>query len=209
MQIQMIISGVGGQGVLLATRIFSVMALNEGYPLIGSETHGMSQRGGSVITHLKIGHYDSPLVRKGGADILFCLEKNEVYRGLSFLKQGSDGGKGGICFVNAPDPHYMDQAIKAYLEQKGIEMYIFEADRIAREMGALRSANIALIGFTCAHPRLPLDPAKIRTAIETTVPPQFQRVSLRIFDRGLVEGRNRLEGQPGRRRDPLRSSAPG
>jgi indolepyruvate ferredoxin oxidoreductase beta subunit len=195
MQIQMIISGVGGQGVLLATRIFSVMALNEGYPLIGSETHGMSQRGGSVVTHLKIGHFDSPLVRKGGADILFCLERNEVYRGLAFLKQGSDGSKGGLCFVNAPDPDYMDQAIKAYLEQKGIEMHVFEADRVARELGVLRSANIALIGFACAHPSLPLDPGKIRAAVQMTVPPQFQDVSLRIFDRGLLEGRKRLGGQ--------------
>jgi indolepyruvate ferredoxin oxidoreductase beta subunit len=195
MQLQMIIAGVGGQGVLFATRIFSVMALNEGYPLIGSETHGMSQRGGSVITHLKIGHFDSPLVRRGGADILLCLERNEVYRALAFLKHRSDGSKGGLCFVNASDPGYMDKEVKAYLEQKGVEVHIVEADRIARELGVLRSANIALIGFACAHPRLSLDPGKIRTAIETTVPPQFQAVSLRIFDRGLVEGRKRLEGQ--------------
>src|SRR3972149_3754284 len=86
MNIQMIISGVGGQGVLLVTRIFAAFALQEGYPLIGSEDHGMSQRGGSVMTHLKIGNFDSPLVKKGGADILLSLEKNEAYKTLHYLK---------------------------------------------------------------------------------------------------------------------------
>jgi len=64
MNIQMIISGVGGQGVLLVTRIFAAFALREGYPLIGSEDHGMSQRGGSVMTHLKIGDFNSPLSKR-------------------------------------------------------------------------------------------------------------------------------------------------
>ena len=70
MHVQMIISGVGGQGVLLITRIFSAFALQQGFPMIGSEDHGMSQRGGSVMTHLKIGIFSNPLVKKGSADIL-------------------------------------------------------------------------------------------------------------------------------------------
>ena len=78
MNVQMIISGVGGQGVLLVTRIFSEFALRQGFPIIGSEDHGMSQRGGSVLTHLKIGPFNSPLVKKGGADILLSLEKDEA-----------------------------------------------------------------------------------------------------------------------------------
>ncbi|MGZ3568555.1 MAG: 2-oxoacid:acceptor oxidoreductase family protein, partial [Thermodesulfobacteriota bacterium] len=84
MNVQMIISGVGGQGVLLMTRVFSAIALREGYPLIGSEDHGMSQRGGSVMTHLKIGNFDSPLVKKGSADILLSLEKSEAYKTLHY-----------------------------------------------------------------------------------------------------------------------------
>jgi len=192
MHIQMIISGVGGQGVLFATRIFSAMALAEGYPLIGSETHGMSQRGGSVIAHLKIGEFESPLVKKGSADILFSLEKNEAYKTLSFLKQGSSDRDGGLCFVNAPDPHSMNERIKAYLRKRRIEMHVFGADQVAREMGSFRSANIALIGFSCAHPRLPFSHDKIRSTIERISPSVFRDVSLKIFDKGLLGGRKSL-----------------
>ena len=89
----MIISGVGGQGVLLLTRVFSEVALKDGYSIIGSEDHGMSQRGGSVITHLKIGDFDSPLVKKGNADVLLSLEKNEAYKTLHYLKPSLHGQK--------------------------------------------------------------------------------------------------------------------
>ena len=192
MKIQMIISGVGGQGVLFATRIFAAMALAEGYPLIGSETHGMSQRGGSVITHLKIGEFDSPLVKKGTADILLSLEKNEAYKTISFVKHGVDGKNGGLCFVNAPDPDYIDERIKTYLTGRGIEIHVFGADQVARQAGSVRSANIALIGFACAHPRLPFSQEKIREAIEKVTPPKFQDLSLKIFDKGFSEGRKSL-----------------
>jgi len=121
MNIQMIISGVGGQGVLLMTRIFAVFALREGYPLIGSEDHGMSQRGGSVMTHLKIGNFDSPLIKKGSADILLSLEKNEAYKTLYYLKPSTSGRDGGLCFINAPDPNYMNQGIRIYLKENGID----------------------------------------------------------------------------------------
>src|SRR5512139_2861385 len=137
--IQMIISGVGGQGVLLLTRVFSEVALKEGYPIIGSEDHGMSQRGGSVITHMKIGDFDSPLVKKGNADILFSLEKNEAYKTLHYLKPSSNGDDGGLCFINAANPDFMDPGIKVYLKEKGIEVYIFGADQLAREMGSVQS----------------------------------------------------------------------
>jgi len=192
MRIQMIISGVGGQGVLFATRIFSTMALREGYSLIGSETHGMSQRGGSVITHLKIGEFDSPLVRKGSADVLFALERNEAYKTLSFAKQAIDDDPGGLCFVNAPDPGFMDRRIQDYLRERNIEVHVFPAERLAQTMGSLRSANIALIGFACGHTRLPFSHRKIRTAIETIAPARFQETTLKIFDKSLVEGQRLL-----------------
>jgi indolepyruvate ferredoxin oxidoreductase beta subunit len=189
MNVQMIISGVGGQGVLLVTRIFSEMALREGYSMIGSEDHGMSQRGGSVITYLKIGDFNSPLVKRGNADILLSLEKNEAYKTLHFLKPSTNGQNGGLCFINAPDPNYMDQQITAYLKGKGIEVYVFGADQLAREMGSIQSANIALIGFASAHPRFPFSHDKLRTAIERVTPKRFHEVSLKIFDRGFLEGR--------------------
>ncbi len=193
MDIQMIISGVGGQGVLLVTRIFAAFALREGYPLIGSEDHGMSQRGGSVMTHLKIGNFDSPLVKKGSADILLSLEKNEAYKTLHYLKPSLNGRKGGLCFVNTPDPNYMNQEITAYLKEKGIETYLVGADQLAREMGSPQAANIALIGFATCHPRFPFPHDKLRDAIERVTPPKFREVSLKIFEKGFSEGQKTIK----------------
>jgi indolepyruvate ferredoxin oxidoreductase beta subunit len=188
MNIQMIISGVGGQGVLLVTRVFAAFALREGYPLIGSEDHGMSQRGGSVMTHLKIGNFDSPLVKKGSADLLLSLEKNEAYKTLHYLKPSLDGRDGGLCFINDPDPNYMNQEIKTYLKGKGIETYVFGADQLARDTGSVQSANIALIGFASAHPRFPFPHDKLREAIEQVTAQKFREVSLKIFKKGFSEG---------------------
>jgi indolepyruvate ferredoxin oxidoreductase beta subunit len=186
--VQMIISGVGGQGVLLVTRIFSDMALKRGYPIIGSEDHGMSQRGGSVITYLKIGEFNSPLIKKGSADILLSLEKNEAYKTLHFLKPSSNDQNGGLCFINAPDPNYMDKKISDYLKERGIEVYVFGADQLATEMGSVQSANIALIGFASFHPRFPFPHDELRASIGHVTPQKFREVSLRIFDKGFSEG---------------------
>ncbi len=188
MNVQIIISGVGGQGVLLVTRIFSDMALKEGYPIIGSEDHGMSQRGGSVMTHLKIGNFDSPLVKKGSADILLSLEKNEAYKTLHYLKPSTNGRDGGLCFINASDPDYMDKPIKEYLNENRIETYVFGADQVAREMGSVQSANVALIGFASAHPRFPFSHEKLRASIENVTLPRFREISVTIFDKGFSAG---------------------
>ena len=193
MNIQMIISGVGGQGVLLVTRIFAAFAVREGYPLIGSEDHGMSQRGGSVMTHLKIGNFDSPLVKKGSADILLSLEKNEAYKTLPYLKPSSNGQDGGLCFINASDPSGMSREIMAYLKEKGIEAYVVGADQLARGMGSPQSVNIALIGFATSHSRFPFSHDKLRDAIERVTPQKFREVSLKIFGKGFIEGRKSIK----------------
>jgi len=189
LHVQMIISGVGGQGVLLLTRVFSEVALKDGYSIIGSEDHGMSQRGGSVITHLKIGDFDSPLVKKGNADILLSLEKDEAYKTLHYLKPSINGQKGGLCFINAPNPDFMDPQIRSYLQEKGIEVYIFGADQLAKGMGSIQSVNIAMIGLASAHPRFPFPHEKLRGAIERVTPPRFKDLSLKIFDKAFSEGR--------------------
>ncbi len=188
MNVQMIISGVGGQGVLLITKIFAEFALKEGLPIIGSEDHGMSQRGGSVMTHLKMGQFDSPLVKRGSADILLSLEKNEAYKTLPYLKPSIHGSEGGLCFINDPDPEFMNPEIKAYLKEKGIETFVFGASQLAMEMGMVQSANIALIGFATAHPRFPFPFGKLKLAIERITHPRFRETNLKIFEKSFREG---------------------
>ena len=142
------------------------------------------------MTHLKIGNFDSPLVKKGSADILLSLEKSEAYKTLHYLRPSANGREGGLCFINAPDPNYMNQDIKKYLKQNGIETYVFGADQLAKENGSVQSANIALIAFATAHPRFPFPNEKIREAIERVTPEKFREVSLKIFEKGFLEGKN-------------------
>jgi len=147
------------------------------------------------MTHLKIGDFDSPLVKKGSADILLSLEKNEAYRTLHYLKPSSNGQDGGLCFINAPDPNYMDPQIRAYLKEKGIEAFIFNAEKLAREAGSIQSTNIAMIGFAAAHPRFPFSHDKLKEVIERVTSTKFREVSLRIFEKAFSEGRKSIKPQ--------------
>jgi Pyruvate/2-oxoacid:ferredoxin oxidoreductase gamma subunit len=83
----------------------------------------------------------------------------------------------------------MNEEIKKYLQEKGIELYVFGADRLAREMGSIQSANIALIGFAAAHLRFSFPHDKLREAIEQVTSTKFREVSLKIFEKGFLEGR--------------------
>jgi indolepyruvate ferredoxin oxidoreductase beta subunit len=176
--LQLILSGVGGQGILFATRIFSETVLEQGYNVIGSETHGMAQRGGSVISHLKIGDYSSPLVRQGTADILLSFDRDEAYRTLGFLK------KGGLCFVNSPKEDFWHPGIKGYLERNEIRAYSFPADKVALALGAPRSANLALIGYALSVPDVPFTYEDIKETIVRVSPPRFRDVNLQALDTG-------------------------
>jgi indolepyruvate ferredoxin oxidoreductase beta subunit len=178
MDLKLILAGIGGQGILFATRIFSETALAQGYNILGSETHGMSQRGGSVISHLKIGPYQSPLIRHGTADVLMAFDVDEVYRTLAFVKRG------GLCFVNSPRGDFWDAGVKAYLAKNDIAAHTFPADKIAMELGSPRSANLALIGYAVSMPDVPFGYDDIKATIERITPSRFKEVNLQAFEVG-------------------------
>jgi indolepyruvate ferredoxin oxidoreductase beta subunit len=92
---QILISGVGGQGVLFVTRILAEAAIARGLAVFTSETHGMAQRGGTVVSHLKVGEFHSPLIRAGQADGLLALKAENLSQHMSFLKPG------GWVFLNS------------------------------------------------------------------------------------------------------------
>jgi indolepyruvate ferredoxin oxidoreductase beta subunit len=176
--LRLILSGVGGQGVLFATSVFSETALALGYNVLGSETHGMSQRGGSVVSHLKIGSYDSPLVRQGTGDVLLAFDEEEAYRTLSFLRRG------GLCFVNSARGDFWDEGVKGYLAKYGIVAQSYPADEVALALGSPRSANLVLIGSALSVPGLRFEPDQIRQTIERITPPRFREANLMAFDAG-------------------------
>jgi indolepyruvate ferredoxin oxidoreductase beta subunit len=175
---RLVLAGVGGQGVLFATKVFSETALALGYEILGSETHGMSQRGGSVVSHLKIGACESPLVRQGTADVLLAFDGQEAYRTLGFVKRG------GLCFVNNPSDASWDRGIDGYLEKNEIAAYTYAADEAALEVGSPRSANLALIGYALSVPETPFDYEQIRGTIERISPPRFTTANLKALDAG-------------------------
>jgi len=141
---RILLAGVGGQGVLFATRVLARCATDAGLPTMGSETHGMAQRGGSVVSHLLIGSYRSSLVRSGTADWLISFEAMETYRHLPFLRPE------GRCYVNTPGQDFPDPVVAAALAARGITVRTVDASGLAARVGAPLAANLVLLGFIAA-----------------------------------------------------------
>jgi len=132
---QIVVSGVGGQGVLFLTRLLADAAIARGVPVLTSETHGMAQRGGVVTSHLKAGDFASPLVRSGQGDALLALKSENVPLHRHFVRPG------GRIVVNATGFHGVSG---------GPAVIAVDADGIAREAGLPQAANLVLLGFALA-----------------------------------------------------------
>ena len=133
---QLVISGVGGQGVLFVTRLLAEAAIAKGLPVFTSETHGMAQRGGTVISHLKVGPFTSPLINPGKADGLIALKAECLAQHGGYLKPG------GWAAVNSPVPMVLAASST---------VLTLDADQAAREVDDPRSVNLIMLGFTLAN----------------------------------------------------------
>jgi len=171
-EMKFVLSGVGGQGILFATRVLAQLALDRRLPVLLSETHGMSQRGGSVVSHLKAGSYHSPLVRKGQADVLYVLQAGELYGTATFLKPG------GTCFLNTGGAFKASAALKRYLRTNDIRCRFIDADTAAQQLGSLVLANLVLIGSSLADEAVPFTLPGLARAIETVSKPDFRELNL-------------------------------
>jgi len=132
---QIIISGVGGQGVLFITGLLAQAAIDKNLPVFTSETHGMAQRGGAVVSHLKVGGFPSPLIRPGRADGLLALKTESIAPYRPYLKPGA------WIVANATQEIRPDEAVTAF----GVD-----AEQLAQKIDNPRSANIVLLGFALA-----------------------------------------------------------
>ncbi|MCP4215762.1 MAG: indolepyruvate oxidoreductase [bacterium] len=128
---QIIISGVGGQGVLFITRLLAEAAIMKNLPVLTSETHGMAQRGGTVLSHLKAGDFSSPLISPGRADGLLALKAENIEGHSAFLEPG------GWAVINSADN--IDPA-------GNIRKFHVDADNIAQKTGNPRSVNLVVLG---------------------------------------------------------------
>ena len=179
--------GVGGQGTLLASVLLGNLALEKGYDVKLSEVHGMAQRGGSVVTHVKISEdtVNSPLIEQGDADIIIAFEELEAYRWLPYLK------KGGTMYVNTqqilPMPVIMGQAeypdnIMETLQKQAGTVKAFDALEIAERCGSVKAVNVVLLG--AASRNLPFDEAAWIKVIEENVKPKFVELNKNAFEEG-------------------------
>lgn len=179
------IVGVGGQGTLLASRILGNLLVGEGYDVKVSEVHGMSQRGGSVVTYVKYGdEVFSPIIGKGEADIVLAFEALEAYRALPYLK------KGGKMIVNSQqiDPMPVITGAAKYPENiieklsQTADVKALDALEIARSAGNMKAVNVVLIGVLAKTSEIAHD--KWIDAIKATVPEKFLDVNLAAFSAG-------------------------
>lgn len=180
------IVGVGGQGTLLASRVLGNVALKMQWDVKVSEVHGMSQRGGSVVTYVKMGpKIYSPLVEKGEADVILAFEKLEAFRWADYLK--SDGQ----MLINDqridPMPVIIGKAkyperITETLAAKAPGTIAIDALKIAKKCGNIKAVNIVLLGFLAKSAPIP-KPVWLE-AIREVVPLKVLDVNMKAFEAG-------------------------
>ena len=186
--LNIMIVGVGGQGTLLASRVLGNVALKQSLDVKVSEVHGMSQRGGSVVTYVKMGKkVYSPLIEKGEADVILAFEILEALRWIEYLK------KGGTIVVNEqridPMPVIIGKAkypenIIAKLKQQIQNIISVNALKIAKECGNIKALNIVLLGLLAKSTDIAKD--IWLEAIREVVPAKILDVNLKAFDAGYL-----------------------
>ncbi|MCI5597333.1 MAG: indolepyruvate oxidoreductase subunit beta [Lachnospiraceae bacterium] len=180
------IVGVGGQGSLLASKLLGYLLLNEGYDVKVSEVHGMSQRGGSVVTYVRFGEkVYSPVIDRGEADFIVSFEKLEAARYVEYLK------KGGRIVVNTQeiDPMPVITGAASYpenliekMEEKGITVDAMDCLSLAEEAGSSKAVNLVLMGRLSKYFDIPEE--KWLNAIEQCVPAKFVEMNKKAFALG-------------------------
>ena len=180
--VNIILCGLGGQGILFMTRVLAQAALDKGFNLLGAETHGMAQRGGSVVSHLRIGDVQSSLVKTGSAHFLLAVEESEGYRNLPFLSRG------GRMYVNANPQGFPREEVKPFLDKREITYRSAPAGTMALELGAPLCTNLALLGYFAAFNEGPATQEELRKTIEKISPDRFREINLKVFQAGLQKG---------------------
>ena len=180
------IVGVGGQGTLLASKLLGRLLLKRGYDVKVSEVHGMSQRGGSVVTYVRYGEkVYSPVVDKGEADVIISFEMLEAARWVEYLK------KGGTIVTNTQQINPMPVIIGAAeypqnlaekIAEKGINIEAFDALSLAEEAGTSKAVNLVLLGKISKY--FDFTDEEWMDAIEKSVPAKFLELNKKAFAMG-------------------------
>jgi indolepyruvate ferredoxin oxidoreductase beta subunit len=194
-KLRIFLTGVGGQGTLLASRLLGEAALAAGYNPMVSETHGMAQRGGIVVSTVVLGDLQSPLISPGEADIVLGFEALEAFRALDRCHARS------LVIANtatlAPYPVAIGQAqyppvekmFHRLAEQVGA-LLNFDAGALARQAGSPLAVNMVLLGALAATEALPLAATDLLAMIRTRTKEKFLASNLQAFDLGAAAARD-------------------
>lgn len=187
------IVGVGGQGTLLASRVIGSAAQSAGFDVKVSEVHGMSQRGGSVVTYVRFGDkVASPLIDRGEADVILSFESLEAVRFLEFLKPK------GELIVNEQqiDPmpvitgaeKYPEGIIQKLKSNGNVNAVTLDAAKTATECGDIRAVNIVLIGVMAGIGLAGIAKEKWEEAVKNCVPKKALDINMKAFEKGFEKG---------------------
>ena len=179
---QYIVVGIGGQGILFTSKVLGKIAIDKGLSVVGSEVHGMAQRGGSVISHFKVGDYKGPLVTTGHADVVMAFDQNEGIRNLAFLREG------GTFLVNVNKPEAFENAhLKKYLADRKVEVCKFAGyDILNQHMdGKTLFLNVLILGAASGMNIEGFEKERVVAALKELAPPKHLESNLKVFELGL------------------------
>ena len=176
---QAVVAGVGGQGVLFVSRALASAVEPVAGAILISEVHGMAQRGGAVVSHLKAGPFSGPLVSFGQADLLLALDPGEAVRNLTYLAPK------GHLVVNAPDLEFLSPKARKALASFGAQVLTVPAAELAGRAGTAKGANVVLLGALCGLDLLPIGAAEVEAALGEMFPEAKMAPNREALTKGL------------------------
>lgn len=182
-----LLCGVGGQGIVLTSKLLASAAMTKGIPVMSAETIGMAQKGGSVFSFLRMGeNLYSPMFPRGTADLLIGFEPAETVRMLPYLKPN------GHIIVNAHpiqpvtatlnENTYKAETMISYLQRQIKQVTVLDGDAACREIGSPKVLNMIILGTVLRSGILPLTLAEVQEAMERTVKPQFRELNRKALE---------------------------
>ena len=180
------ICGVGGQGIIKTSTIIGEAAMNQGLDVVMSEIHGMSQRGGSVSTELKIGGFNSSIIPNHGADMLLSFEPVETVRGLDKVNSETKivYNTHPIVPSSSNKPYPSVDGITKALKENFQHVLPIDGTQLAIDAGSVLALNMVLLGAVTADDKFPLTKESVIEAMKNNLKPKFHEMNLKAIENG-------------------------
>lgn len=184
--------GIGGQGTIKTASIIGEAAMSQGLNVVMSEVHGMAQRGGTVVTEMKIGQAESPLIERNAANLVLAFEPSEILRTLDKIGEQTQVIANSSTIV----PFTVSLGISTYPEKKRMldklkkeinNFYLIDAEKLAKEAGHLITANIVILGAALAIPGFPISKKIVIESVKKNLPVRMIDINLKALELGYKE----------------------